>query len=346
MPPISVKLAFAGLAFCAAASAPAAPAYPAAEQFGVPFSKDEPWYRECMRVEQRTGVGHPAVQAAGPQSKASALYYRKRGQAATSQAEWDAVRTEALADGDNAVLMMLYANGFGVPRDTDIAIHYACSMDFVAKAEMEARVAHLAGARPSSAVFDQCDDITSGMMQGVCTDIRESQDLRVRAARLDRAAQTLPPGAQAAFRKLRAAADAYAGAAWKEVDGHGSAAAAFGIEHQARLREQFMQAVLDVLANKLGATPAPDAAHLDAELNAAYQKLMSTPSAQQDAPDRLGESTIKRNDVREIERLWIAYRDAFRAFQTALPATARSAPIEPLLISQRIADLKKIAGYL
>lgn len=346
MQSISFRLAFAGVALAATAAASAAPDYPDTQQFGVPVSKDEPWYRECMRVEHVAGAPAPAMQAQGPQSAATQLYYLKRSQAVTSQAEWDAVRKSALAHGDNAVLMMLYANGFGVPRNADIAIHYACSMEFVAKAEMEARVTHLASPRPSTAIVDQCDDITSGMMGGVCADIRQSQDRRVRDARLNRAVQALAPNAQAAFRKLHAAADAYAEAAQDEVDRHGTGAAGFAIEHQEKLREQFMQAVLDLLDNKPGSPPIPQMAQLDAELNAAYQKLMSAPSPQQDAPGRLGDSTIDRTQVRKIERLWIAYRDAFTAFAATLPVSSASQAIGPLLTSQRIVELKKIAGYL
>jgi hypothetical protein len=56
------------------------------------------------------------------------------------------VRACALATNNNAVLMMLYANGYGVARDTDRAIHHACILDFIAKSEMEHRIA-----RPSPA---------------------------------------------------------------------------------------------------------------------------------------------------------------------------------------------------
>lgn len=342
MQKIATRLALASLAFYTAASALAAPAYPATGDFGVPVSKDEPWFQECMRVEHVAGAETPARQAQGPQSEASALYYQKRSQAVTSPAEWNIVRNRALALGDNAVLMMLYANGFGVPRNTDIAIHYACSMDFVAKAEMEHRVAHLAGTRDDHAIFDLCDDITSGMMGSVCTDIHETQARRVREARLDRVARTLPEAARPAFKKLRVTAEAYASAALDEVDGHGTGAAGFGIEREAKLREQFMQAVLDLIDNKLSARPASDTARLDAELNAIYQKVMSAPSSQEDAPDRLGDSTIGRTEVRKVERLWLAYRDAFIAFATTLRSGSGPDAVEPLLISQRIDELNKV----
>jgi hypothetical protein len=191
-----LKLAFAGLGFYATSSSFAAQPYPTTNSFGVPYAKDEAWYQQCMRVEHRSA---PAAAIRREACDASELYYQKRSQATTTAAEWNKVRECALAHDDHAVLMMLYANGFGVPRDLDIAMHYACSLDFVAKAEMEARIAHLAKLQPG-AVFDQCDDITSGAMGGRCAEIGEAQALRVRQARLDRMARALPASLQPAFR--------------------------------------------------------------------------------------------------------------------------------------------------
>jgi hypothetical protein len=204
MPTSIFKLTFAALTVCAAAPVLAAPDYPTTQTFGVPFSKDEAWYRQCMRVEHAVAPAADTTRAPSATCDASGLYYRKRSQAVTSPAEWKVVRECASAQGDNAVLMMLYANGFGVPRDTDIAIHYACSLDFAAKAEMEARIAHLANGLPAGAVFDQCDDITSGRMGAVCAAIRQSLSSHVRAARLDRVARAMPTSAQPAFRIMPA----------------------------------------------------------------------------------------------------------------------------------------------
>jgi uncharacterized protein YecT (DUF1311 family) len=339
------KQAIAIVAMCAAVPVLAAPDYPTTRSFGVPFSKDESWYRQCMRVEHVDLPTAHATRPAGSACDASGLYYRKRSQATTSPAEWNAVRECALTSRNNAVLMMLYANGFGVARDTDIAIHYACSLD-AAKAEMEARVAHLAGGLPAGAVFDQCDDVTSGMMGAVCADIAASQESRVRAERLDRVARAIPPAALPAFRTLRAAAEAYAGAATAEVDMQGTAASALAIEHEAKLREQFMRAVLDVIDDKLAAASHADATQLDATLNATYQQLMRAPVKQPDAPGRIGDSTVDRGEIRKVERLWLAYRDAFVAFRARLPSGADPDAITALLLRQRVDALKTITLYL
>jgi hypothetical protein len=340
------KLTFACLSFYAASSSIAEPSYPATKNFGVPYLRDEPWYQQCMRVEHRSAPNTPARRSVTSQCNASDLYYQKRSQAVTSVGEWNKVRECAIAQEDNAVLMMLYANGFGVRRDTDIATRYACSLDFVAKAEMEARIEHLTKAQSSNAVFDQCDDITSGYMGSICASIRESQAQRVRAARLDRLVHALPESTQVAFKRLRAAAAAYVGAASAEVDMHGTGAPGFAIEHDGKLREQFMQVALDVLSNKSMPDSPSGTVRLDEELNAVYQKLMTAPSTQEGWPNRIGESTIDRTEVRNAERRWLAYRDAFIAFGTTLSPGFKPDAIKALLTTQRIAELTAIAGYL
>jgi uncharacterized protein YecT (DUF1311 family) len=204
MPNPFFKLAFAALAVCAAVPSMAAPGYPTTQTFGVPFSTDEAWYRQCMRVEHAVAPSAATAQAPGATCDASALYYRKRSQAATSPAEWKTVRECALARGD-----------------------------FAAKAEME-----------------------------------------------------------------------------------------------------------------LATDSSADTGQLDGALNAVYQKLMSAPSRQKDAPGLIGDSTIDRGEIRKVERPWLAYRDAFTAFRSHLPSGSDRDAITALLLQQRVADLNNITLYL
>jgi uncharacterized protein YecT (DUF1311 family) len=331
------------LALTASASALAAGPYPHTDNFGVPFSTDEDWYKQCMRAEHL----HPAPSAARMPAdcKPIDLYDRKRGQAVTSQAEWDQVRACALAKNDNAVLMMLYANGYGVLQDSSRAIHHACMLDFIAKSEMEHRIAHLADGPVGDRPFDLCDDITSGYMGAVCASRFESNNGRVREARLDRAARTLSIASQGKFATLRQAAAAYAEAGAAEVDFQGTGAPASAIQRQARLCEEFMQAALDAIAGKLPLASPDDFAARDAELNQVYREVMEAPSAQAEWPDRIGSLTVAHADVRKTERLWLAYRDAFAAFAANLPAGRDSAAVTTLLTTQRLDLLQKLARW-
>ena len=71
--------------------------------------------------------------------------------------------------GGSGVLMMVYANGQGVPQDIALARRFACEFDG-APAEVRARLARLQRIADGhdTAPMDICDDITSGMMAGVC----------------------------------------------------------------------------------------------------------------------------------------------------------------------------------
>ena len=341
-----LALAWAALALAASATVLAAGPYPNTANFGVPFSKDEDWYEQCMRVERLQPAPAPAQARAAPDCDAIGLYDRKRSQASTSQAEWDQVRGCALAKKDNAVLMMLYANGYGVARDMDRAMHHACIVDYISKGEMESRIAHLAAGPKQDEYIDACDDIQSGYMGGVCSARRETQAGRIRDARLERAARGLPAVGRATFARLRQAAEHYATeAGGAETDMQGTAAAEFAIEHEAKLHEQAMQAILDAIDGKLPPASAEDFAQSDHQLNQAYGKVMAIPSTQETHPDRIGDSTIEHADVRKAQRLWLAYRDAFIAFRASMPSGPSADAIKTLLTAQRTAQLRKLESY-
>ena len=337
-------LAWAAMALTASAMVLAADPYPNTSTFGVPFAHDEDWYKQCKRVEKLLPA--PSAVKAPPGCNAIDLYDRKRSQASTSQAEWDQVRACALAKNDNDVLMMLYANGYGVPRDMDRAIHHACIVDFASKGEMEARIEHLASGPKPGQYIDVCDDIQSGRMGAVCTARREAQDRRLRDTRMERAARTLPATSRSAFTKLRQAAERYASEAGSaETDMQGTAAADFALQNQASLREQALQAMLDTIAGKLPPASAEDFAQWDRQLNDAYGKVMAIPSIQDGHPDRIGDSTIEHSAVRKDQRLWLAYRDAFLAFGASLPSGPGADAIRTLLTSQRTTALRALESY-
>jgi uncharacterized protein YecT (DUF1311 family) len=333
---LAALLLWAGATHAGQAAAP----YPNTDGFGVEFSKSEDWYRLCMRVEP---LAPPRPVAAGNRCDATELYYLKRDQEATSNGEWRQVRECAEASGDDAVLMMLYANAYGVPRDADRAIHHACRLD-TAKAEMEARVAYLASnaAAHDSQPFDLCDHITSGRMGAVCAGIREGRAGRVRNARLDRFGAALPAAGRKAFLPLRKAADAFAQKSAAEVDRTGSGAAGFVIQGVAHKKDAFVETLLAAAQGKVAQASAAQLAELDSELNLEYRKLMATLSVQEEHPGRFGDSTVRRENVRGTERAWLAYRDAWEAFLAASDLSTDAVSIKVLLTRQRIAQLKQI----
>jgi hypothetical protein len=318
------------------------PSYPNTEGFGVPFEQGEDWHRHCTRAARLAPPPAP-VKPGTLRCDATSLYYLKRDRASTSPAEWRQVRACAEANGDDAVLMMLHANGYGTPRDLDRAIYHACKLD-TAKAEMEGRVAYLASpaAVAETHPFDLCDHITSGRMGGVCGAIEEERADRIRGARLERFAASLRAPARQPFARLRQAAEAFARKSADEVDRSGTGAAGFTIRHAGRRDEEFMETLLKAASGKLPRASADELAQLGRQLHVQYQRVMGIASEQEHHPERIGYSTVERGAVRSTERVWLAYRAAWRPFLAAAGLRSDPISVEAMLTRQRIAQLKRI----
>lgn len=305
-----------------------AQAYPDRSNFGVEVDVHKDWYQRCMGVERAAPA--PVKTATG--CDASNAYYSKLDQAATSGAEWAAVRSCALAAGDTAVLSMLYANGLGVPRDTAIATNYACRTG-AAVAEMEGRVLHLAKLAAGER-YDQCDDITSGMMGGVCAAISARRAERVEKALYGRLRASLPARQTAAFDRLLKANRAFARAhAENETSPGGTGHAGFVIDAEAR-ETTWLREHLAAFEKGVYKMPPPAQFALDdAELNRVYGERVKI---------KRDEDDVSAAAIRATQRSWLMYRDAWVAFAAlrypALPADS----LKALLTQWRIKQLGRI----
>ncbi|WP_394000878.1 lysozyme inhibitor LprI family protein [Luteimonas sp. WGS1318] len=234
--------------------------------------------------------------------------YRERG-LGTETVSWDALF------GGSGVLMMVYANGEGVPRDLALARRFACEYGG-APAELHGRLAHLqAIADAGTGRLDICDHITSGMMAGVCA----RRDAGFARVVRDRKWQTLQadwtPAQHVAWRSLRAAADAYFDHAGRdEVDLGGTARGAFAVQAREALESRLIE---DVGAFERGGRPtqtAADLAALDRELNAVYRRTRADLQAGAAAHEYSLFGTVDADGVRETQRAWLRYREAWVSF--------------------------------
>lgn len=218
---------------------------------------------------------------------------------------------EAPIFGGSAVLMMVYANGLGVPRNEPLAIHFACEVGG-APFEIEGRVAHLVERSKAASLPDEldlCDDITSGFMMGACSAHAqrlgaEKTDAREKAA-LDKLSREAREEASAL---MQAAGEFFRARVENEVDLSGTGRAAFQISEEEALRESLI--VLFERAGDPSWVPEAGPAELkaaDKALNEAYQKIVSQ-------GDAFSYGTVTAEGVRLTERAWIGYRDAVAAF--------------------------------
>lgn len=259
---------------------------------------------------------------------------------ASAKPEWQPVLRCAVQDRNDAVLMMLHANGYGVPRNIDRAITHACRVDG-AQAETEGRLAHLheMKAGRDSKPFDVCDDITSGMMMGFCANVAETAAGKQRNAALAAFGARFTAPQQARLAALRKATDAFARSAGEhETDLSGTARAALSIGARAAVQDELLA---DLRAAEGGRLPAGDDrsfAAADKALNAVYRKVMALPA---DGEGRVAYSTVTKPDIRTTQRAWIVYRDAWTAFAQSRYPAVPAAAWSTRLTERRTAQLRE-----
>ncbi|HXU81830.1 MAG TPA: lysozyme inhibitor LprI family protein [Polyangia bacterium] len=219
-------------------------------------------------------------------------------------------RGDDLVFGGSAMLMTIYANGVGAPRNLEVAIKLACHMKDVATGEMWTRVANLARRKkeqkPATA-FDLCDDASSGLMAGHCAAHAE----RIKGARRRQRIQQLASGWSAADRGAlddlrRTAGDYFKARVDNEIDLGGTARGALQVEEQARLEDGLAQALEHLESKHALPGRARALASEDARLNSEYKRIQA-------ATDTALWGTVDRAGIQKTQRLWLKYRDAWVA---------------------------------
>lgn len=233
----------------------------------------------------------------------------------------------------SAILTMIYANGQGVARNTDLAVKFACEITGGAVAEMEARVDHLRN-RSGERRFDLCDDITSGYMGGYCeskeSDLADQERSRKIAAILANA----PAAERTAFDELRKAGEAYFTLnADSTLGTGGTIRAALEISGAEEQRTLFV----DTLA-RLEKRDRPDGmegdfAAADRDLNAIYRRLLDWANP---------EDGTTPDELRKAERAWIAYRDRWLDFARLRYPDLPPDQMKTLLTRERIAAIDSV----
>lgn len=337
-----IRYALAVLAIVAAGGTPGAATIPYPNITSVPddHPQQEKWYQLCLQV--RAENPPPADQDLPPKAEqlkgcsATDLYYDAWHADSKLLPNWRQVRQCAFATKDFGVLMMLYANGEGVHQNLKLATRYACSLDS-AVAEMEGRVKHL-NERSGNRVrahFDQCDDITSGYMQGICAAIQERQQEKLRETQLAAIVKNWHPAEQLALQvakeKLR---DFVNLRAEDETDLSGTARAALQIEAQSEEYDQFLHDI-----KRLGHCRPPQrtvaaAGTSDQQLQRLLQ-VVTNPQRQYDV--ELG--TIEPNGIQRTQQAWQAYRDAWRRLVVTKCPDADARPWLATLAARRLAQL-------
>lgn len=232
------------------------------------------------------------------------------------------------------MLMMLYANGLGVARNLDLATHLACLSDG-SLMEMEGRIDHLQKMKTEShpTLFDFCDDATSGMLQGYCSEkenqIQESKQQKT----LLNVVKTWPISDKNALATLKQVASHYfVDSSNHEIDLSGTAAVGFSSEHREKLQTQFYSHIMQFEKSQFPNHSKIDLEKSDQLLNANYQKILSRQN-----PNIVG--TINLEGIRITQRSWIRYRNAFVKFANQRYPKLNPDVLKTLLTLERIEAL-------
>ena len=240
------------------------------------------------------------------------------------QANLEPRYTVASVLGGSAMLAVLYANGNGVTRDLAMAQKFACEAEG-APAEISGRLEHLDSLDREGASggrFTFCDDITSGFMEGFCSAYSSELRDQRRAAALHDMRSHFTPNQRSAFDRVLTAEAAYAEAHGRgEVDQSGTARAMFEIDAEDSVKDDFLEALQSFETGKLPASSPEDYAVADRNLNATYRAIMSKADESKN-----GYGAVQPDGIRDAERAWLRYRDAWIAFAKlrypAVPAEA------------------------
>lgn len=241
--------------------------------------------------------------------------------------------------GGSTMLMMLYANGRGVPApNLDLAIRLACKLEGP-PAEREGRVRHLGAMRSGSArgPFDVCDDVTSTNMEGFCESrdgaLRAQEQARVLASRI----RDWPEGQRLALKQLQDAAAAF----WQlrganEIDAPMFMGAAITSEEQV-LRDGLHEALMRVMDGELPRAGEEEVRRSDDELNRVYRSLMSA---------KYEDTLLRPQGIRKTQRKWLAYRAAWVSFGAARYPEVDARAWETWVTLARTEQLKELLSAL
>jgi uncharacterized protein YecT (DUF1311 family) len=229
-------------------------------------------------------------------------------------------------------LMTAYANGAGAARDLDVAIHLACGTEG-APAELHGRIMHLAEMKSTGGGdFHFCDDITSGYAMGICAVHYARVAGAERDAQTARIAARWSEAERKAFAPALAAHSAYVEAHGAgEVDLAGTARGALVTEAEEQARDELLALLKQLEAATL---PADSFAAADRALNVTYRRVMSETPGTDEYP-----GAVTRSGIRNAQRAWLRYRDAFLAFAALRYPKVPRGTVAAFLTRQRIRSL-------
>ncbi len=235
------------------------------------------------------------------------------------------------------ILEMIYANGYGVAKNLNLALKFACEGDGAKSDDFARSVRHIQKmmAEKDPGELSVCDDQLSSLMMTICMNIHFEKYERERKSKIDSLIASWPPRHQEEFKRLQAAAFAYFKASAENETYHaGLSSGAMILDAENMLKDSFIREVVQLEAGDLPQMPV-DFAKADKQLNKSYHKKISVDPSE-DA------SGITRKDIQQTQRLWLAYRDAWIEFAALHYPKVAPGTLNAMLTEERTKRLDEI----
>lgn len=247
--------------------------------------------------------------------------------------DYGLARRCCLTRGDcNQTLAMIFANGWGVRRDYDAATAFLCRMeDGIAPAEVTGMLEHIAGMRTAKtpADLDYCEQVTSGYGMSLCQQLDEDAAAPALEARITAVEKTLDPAGKKALAALRKAAGAFAEAdgARQAEDNRGGTI--YPSVASAATQDAFNTFVATLESHNQARAKAADIAAAKAADDRLNQAFRQARQAFEKCEYCQETEALRREVLRDAQRAWIAYRDAWKAlYQARWKGTAPAADLD------------------
>lgn len=265
--------------------------------------------------------------------------------------DYDKGRRCCLVKGCNRELALIFANGWGVPRDYDAASYFLCRTEDIAPFEQWGMLGHVQAMRKQTQPkdLDYCEWVTSGYGGTWCQQLEMDRLAPEQDRRIDAVSRSLPAAARPALETLRKAAAIFA-----EADGGLTALDNYGgtiypsqvLAGQQEQTEAFLAALEKYTRNRASAATPADFERADHALNAAYQKQKIRVKADDKEFDR---DTAGQGSLRDAQRAWIPYRDAWKSlyrlrWQGAAAPETLDREIATALTATRAQELSKLGA--
>lgn len=235
------------------------------------------------------------------------------------------------------MLMTIYANGSGVPRNAQLAKHFACLIEWQ-RDGIERLLLNIDEHAHTGKPVGVCDVAPFWPADDICSGYEEAIETQRIAGEQHAIASRWSASRRDAFALLAKAADVYAH--------RRESAEIFKNDRPARMdsiRNQFRRELLDAIKalDAPAGLPTRDLAALDRDLNAAYRTLTKAVerahAENSDVYDPLTPASL-----RAAELAWLRYGDSWQRFRAAEYPQTSPERLRALLTEQRLAALRAV----